>query len=118
MRRIGSSTRKRAKERLCATHDSPNLCRRFFYFKALFSYDFIFTVSRGARFVAFPQKNHRYGGFSFGAVTGIRTRDLHLTKMPSYTQKPQYIVIVLFNLHYIWYVFKFRVPMRVPLRQN
>lgn len=41
MRRIGSSTRKRAKERLCATHDSPNLCRRFFYFKALFSYGFI-----------------------------------------------------------------------------
>ncbi len=41
MRRIGSSTRKRAKERLCATHDSPNLCRRFFYFKALFSYSFI-----------------------------------------------------------------------------
>ena len=57
MRRIGSSTRKRAKERLCATHDSPNLCRRFFYIKALFSYGFIFTVSRGARFVAFPQKN-------------------------------------------------------------
>ena len=56
MRRIGSSTRKRAKERLCATHDSPNLCRRFFYIKALFSYGFIFTVSRGARFVAFPQK--------------------------------------------------------------